>query len=205
MRSGECPLPKINAEGRGDWGLLWEKGSIEWVSGLFFLLFLTLLLCAQLQAAIWHTTSLYLEDALAASNLASAVIDLEEYGISHIIRIEDPREAYSRYLDAVRENLQLDENWECPNRALISGKVSIDDYIIYNVQEEKVVIFHVSENGHSRMEQGILGSVKAPNGVLVEATGIYSEISFPVEGILGITVQAHKGKLVDVVTDESCL
>ena len=57
-------------------------GQAGWSAGLFFLLFLAVLLRGFIQLEIYRTTSLYLEDALAASNLASAVVDVEEYGIS---------------------------------------------------------------------------------------------------------------------------
>lgn len=178
-----------------------KQGSIQWVTGLFFLLFLMILLCAEVQLDVYRASSLYLEDALAASNLASAVIDIEEYGISHTVQIANATEAYERYKDAVKENLGLNESWECANSALISGAVTIEKYIIYNVEKEIVNIFHVSGNGGIRAEQGVLGNVTAPNGVPIETTGIYSEISFPVKGLFGITVQAHKGNLADIVAE----
>lgn len=179
-----------------------KSGNIEWVTGLFFVLFLVILLCAELQLSVYRAASLYLEDALAASNLASAVIDIEEYGISHKVRIADPALAYDSFLKAVKENLQLNESWECTNSTLIAGPVAIASYIVYNVEEENVKIYYVANDGRVRREQGRLGGVTAPNGVPVEETSIYSEISFPVKGFLGTTVQAHKGKLVDIVAEE---
>ncbi len=178
-----------------------RSGKAEWACGLFFLLFLTILLCAQLQLSLYRSSSMYLEDALAASNLASAVIDVEEYGISHRVRIRDPWEAYRLYLEAVRGNLNLDENWECPNKSLISGKVSVTDYIIYNVTGEDILVFHINEEGEAREALYRAGEVKAPDGSRIEHTSIYSAISFPVEGFLGVSAKAHKGKLVDIVAD----
>lgn len=179
-----------------------RKGSIEWMTGLFFLLFLMIFLLAEVQLSAYRAVSLYLEDALAVSNLASAVIDIEEYGISHTVRIADPEAAYARYAEAVKKNLNLNENWECVNSALISGKVSIADYVVYNVMEDAVLISRVSEDGSVHSWQGVPGRVNAPNGVAVESTGIYSELTFPVKGFLGITVQAHKGKLVDIAAEQ---
>lgn len=177
-----------------------QRGSIEWVTGLFFLLFLTILLCVQMQLAAYRSTSLYLEDALAASNLASAVIDLEEYGISNTVRISNLDEAYRKYMNAVKRNLNLDENWEGTNTALISGKVSVVNYSIYNVSDNAVSVFQVSEDGRIHTWEGVLGYVTSPNGVLIENTGVYSELSFPVRGLFGITVTAHKGKFVDIAS-----
>lgn len=201
MKRRDCLRQKIRRGLTGKNLLRRKSGSIEWVTGLFFILFLMILLCAEMQLSVYRASSLYLEDALAASNLASAVIDVQEYGISHTVRIADAAEAYELYLEAVKENLQLNDNWECANTTLISGQVTIENYTVYNVEEGVVSAFRVSENGRIRMEQGVLGGVAAPNGIPIESTSIYSEIAFPVEGLFGITVQAHKGKLVDIVAE----
>ncbi len=175
-----------------------ESGQVEWVMGYFFLLLLLIILCTRLQLDTYFTTAVYLEDALAASNLASAVIDLEEYGISHTILVDNPRMAYERFCTAVRGNLQLNENWECENKELINGKVSIADYRIYNVNQKKVTVYKIGMDGEISAWQGELGGVIAPNGITIESTSIYSEITFPVSGFGGFTVEAHKGKLVDI-------
>lgn len=185
------------------WQLEKRAGNIEWAVGLFFLLFLVILVCAEIQISAFQATSLYLEDALAASNLASAVIDIGEYGISHTVRISNPLEAYEQYVRAVKENLQLDENWECSNRKLILGQVAVEKYIVYNVEGNVVSISQVANDGRVFSEQGVLGSVSTPDGTLIEQTGIYSEISFPVEVFWGSVVQAHKGKLVDIVAESN--
>lgn len=167
--------------------------------GLFWVLFLGIVLCVQLQVRTYRSASLYLEDALAASNLASAVIDLQEYGRTHTIRIADVQAAYELYRNAVHGNLQLNEQWEGNNKSLISGTVTVENYTIYNVKGEKVIVYSVDKTGQVQSWEGVLGLVQAPTGRFVESTSVYSEISFPVEGIFGISVTAHKGKLVDVV------
>ena len=203
----ECPLPRTSlkrrviATGQEAERTVLESGQIEWLTGLFFLLFLGILLCTCLQIAAYRASALYLEDALAASNLASAVIDLEEYGKSHVLLIEDPQEAYAIFCEAVCENLQLNEAWECDNKALISGKVSVESYIVYNVNEDEVTVYEVSDNGGINQWQGSLGGVAAPNGTTVTSTSIYSELSFPIDGFFGVSVIAHKGQLVDIVAE----
>ena len=178
-----------------------ETGQLELVTGLFFILFLGLLLCGILQLDVFRASAAYLEDALAASNLASAVIDVEEYGISHSILIKDPDRAYAIYLSALQANLNLNEEWECPAKELIGGKVSVPDYTVYNVKEDKVKIYHYDENGQVFFSEGSLGSVYAPNGKLIESTSIYSEVTYPVKGIMGVEVQAHKSNLADIVAN----
>lgn len=176
------------------------EGSIQWSVGLFFLVFLLVILCADLQISRFQAASLYLEDALAASNLASALIDVEEYGISHRVQISDVESAFRMYQQAVKDNLHLNDSWESENGAFISGPVTVVNYTVYNVGEELVTIHTMGGDGILHTTQSTPGNVRAPNGVPVEHTGIYSEISFPVNGLWGITVTAHKGKLVDIVS-----
>ncbi|MCH5337292.1 MAG: hypothetical protein J1E03_00790 [Acetatifactor sp.] len=179
-----------------------ESGKVEWAAGLFFLLFLGILLCAMLQVDIFQSSSDYLEDALALSNLASAVIDVEEYGLSHQLVISDPYRAYGLYREAVRGNLNLDENWQCPADRLISGPVRIVNYTVYSVSGNDVTVSSFDESGRMNQWTEAMGSAVAPNGILIESTGVYSEIAYQVEGFLGVTVEAHKGKLVDIVANE---
>ena len=179
-----------------------ESGQIQWVTGLWFLLFLGILLCAALQMDIYRSSSQYLEDALAASNLAAAVVDVEEYGISNEIRIDDPVKAYQRYLTAVKGNLNLDDAWECPNRSIAAGPIRIVNFTVYNVGEEEVEIYHFDETGLMTFQRGNRGYVTAPDGSAVEATGIYSEISYLTKGLFGLEVEANKGKLADIVKND---
>lgn len=179
-----------------------EAGQLEWVTGLFFILFLGILLCGILQLDVFRASAAYLEDALAASNLASAVIDVEGYGISHEILIRDPEEAYAIYLSALRGNLNLNEEWECPAKGLIAGKVSVLEYTVYNVKDDKVEIYHYDENGGMTFYVGVPGSVQAPNGKWIESTSIYSEVTYPVRGIMGVEAQARKSNLADIVSNE---
>lgn len=179
-----------------------DGGQVEWVMGFFSLIILGILLCAEIQIGVWRTSNLYLEDALAASNLAAAQIDIREYGRSHRVQIADASAAYAVYCEAVKENLQLDNNWICGNRGLISGRVEVVDFIVYNVVGNAVTAIRVDPSGMvQEIWSGARGSLKAPNGKLVECTGIYSEITFPVEGLFGMTVQAHKGNLADIWSD----
>ena len=179
-----------------------ENGKVEWAAGLFFLLFLGVLLCATLQIDLYQSSSDYLEDALALSNLASAVIDVEEYGLSHRLVIPDPYQAYGRYREAVKGNLNLDENWQCPANRLISGPVRIVNYTVYSVSGNDVMVSSFDENGRMVQWTDVLGSTVAPNGIPIESTGVYSEIAYQVEGFLGVMTEAHKGKLVDIVANE---
>lgn len=179
-----------------------KSGKIELFTGMFLLVFLVLLLFVQIQLMLFFATGLYMEDALASSNLASAVMDVEEYGKSHVILINSPKDSYALYLEALKVNLELNEEWESSNHELISGPVKVLQYVIYNVRKEDVTIYSFEEDGlHIWEEQGGLGSVYTPDGTLVESTSVYSRIGFPVKGILGISVYACKDKSVDIIAN----
>lgn len=187
LKKRECLLQSI------------ERGEISWTLGLWFLLFLGVILCALMQMEAFRASSQYMEDALAASNLAAAVIDVREYGISHRLQIDSPEAAYERYRKALRTNLGLDDGWECGNRGLISGPVRIKRFIVYNVNGSEIDIYSFDENGVQARCSGIPGQERAPNGIKVESTGIYSEISYQINGIFGLRITARKGKLADVI------
>lgn len=177
-----------------------SEGKIEVAAGMFFLCFLLVASAMQIQLRLFQTTSLYMEDALAASNLASAVVDIEAYGSNHEIYIAAPAEAFEIYKKALKLNLQLDDSWECAQKDLITGRVEILRYIIYNVRGQDIMVHCFGTEGVSVYEEkGGLGSVRTPDGTLVESTTVYSRIGFPVEGILGVSVYAEKDKSVDIV------
>lgn len=176
-----------------------ESAQVDGVIGLFFVLFLGLFLSCQLQLMQYRASSLYMEDALAASNLASAIIDLQEYGITNKVLIKEPETAYEIYRKALQKNLELDEEMVSDKIGLVDGTVIVESYIVYNVKEQQVFSFKVTDEG-VLAQSGLLGEVKAPNGVVVENTGVYSEISYPVNQFLGKIIRARKGKLVDVTT-----
>ena len=178
-----------------------DEGQVTPCLGLFLVLFLSTLLVSYLQMEMIRSSSRYLEDALAASGLASALIDVREYGSTHVVRIPDGTAAYERYCGALRANLGLDEKWECENGKLISGQVKLENYTIYNVSGERVEACRL-DRGREEWFGGKKGEIYAPNGQLVERTGVYGEISYPVKGILGLTVTARKGKLVDIVGEK---
>ena len=185
----------------------WKKsgGQIEIVTGMYILVLLVMLTVMQLQMRIYATASYHMEDALAASNLASAVIDVREYGTSLTIQIESPDTAYGLYREAIRQNLGLDDNWESSNQNLISGSVEILEYTIYNVSENDVTVYDFGEDGscHSWNVENGLGSVRAPDGTLIESTSVYSRIGFIVDGVFGVSVYACKDKTVDIVSNLS--
>lgn len=180
-----------------------SKGKIEIVTGMYFLLLLLIISMMQLQMSFFAIAGAFMEDALAASLLACAVIDIEEYGMSHTIQIADPYAAYALYQEALIVNMGLNNEWEPQNLHMAGGAVEIWQYTIYNVVRNDVVIYSFDENGRysSWKETNGLGQVKTPDGTIVETTSVYSRIRLPVQGALGLRVYADKDKTVDITSN----
>ncbi len=172
--------------------------------GMFFVIIVLIVILFGFRITQYMVASAYVEDALAASNLASAVIDLEEYGKGGQIRIEDPEEAYLVYREALCHNLQLDEFLNTTNRDMLADKVIIEAYHVYNVHDQLVEISIMDGTGRVKETQtGTKGQVYTPDGVCVENTTIYSKVVFAVKGIGEQNIQAQKEKSVDIVRYES--
>lgn len=169
----------------------------------FFLLVLTV---AQFQFKLhsYMIAGACVEDALAASGLACALIDVEEYGRSHSIRIADTQNAFRIYRDALYGNLALDEEGYSARTELLAGKIQLEEYIIYNVLEQEIQsVVYDGQGNCIRTESALPGSVRTPDGIPVEHTAVYSRVRFQVMGILGQVIDAVKEKSVDIVRDNS--
>ena len=175
-----------------------RKGNLEITVSMYLIVFTVVIVAYLMQMLEFMAVSRYAEDALAMSNLASAVIDLEEYGKNLRIKIPDPNYAYTLYINALQGNMGLDGNMECSTMAAISGEVEIIDYIVYNVNEQDIEITRYGQNPGYEVITGGLGSVSAPNGKEIQKTSVYSCITFPVKGYFGIEIQARKDKMVDI-------
>lgn len=171
---------------------------------MFFFLLVLLVATFQFKSFTYMVSGAYVEDALAAANLASALIDVEEYGRTHHILITDPQRAFGIYQDALYYNLALDEAGYSSRSELLTGEVQLKEYIIYNVQEQEIQITGFDGQGNClRRDNAALGTVRTPDGVLVEHTTIYSRVGFQVMGLQGSVIGAEKEKSVDIARCES--
>ena len=176
-----------------------SSGKMELFWGLLAVFIVTLVMFVCLKVSHFMIAGAYVEDALAASNLASALIDIEEYGKSYTLRIKDPQNAYKIYKEALAVNLALDENERSSQAELLEGKVKILSYMVYNVEGNQVYIFSLSESETMQLlVSGEVGTIHTPDGILVETTTIYSKISFGVKGLGKQYIYAEKEKSVDV-------
>ena len=159
-----------------------RQGELATFTMVYVLLFLVATVAFALQIREYISLKTHTEDTLAASNLASAVIDIQ---------------AYSIYQEALKINMGLNDQWEDPT-GLISSPVRVEQYIVYNVRGSEVEVTSFGE-GLNYSATETLGSATSPNGQVIESTSVYSRISYQVDGYFGVTVPAEKDKLVDIV------
>lgn len=174
------------------------------VIAMFLFLMALIVVLFQFKTYVYMVAGAYVEDALAASALASALIDVEEYGRSHDIRIADTRNAFWIYRDALYYNLALDEDGFSEKEELLTGKVRLERYIVYNVSGEEIQITSYDGEGNCLgMETALPGTIRTPDDVPVEHTTIYSCVNFQVKGMLDGIINARKEKSVDIVRCEN--
>lgn len=188
----ECLLRKIK----------WQKknqGQISVCMGMFFCMIVFLTILCQIKLLQYRAAGALVEDALAASNLASAVINVEEYGKTHNIFVESPEMAFFRYREALQYNMQLDTELQSREGCAVCGKVDILSYQIFQVAGDKVCIYRFNEEGRL-METLVqeLSSAALPDGKAIEGTSIYSKVGFRVRGLGEEIIYAIKEKSVDI-------
>lgn len=174
-----------------------NSGSSQWVLGLFAMTFIMAAMVFVIQLCAFRANSDAIEDALAASGLAAALVDVERYGIDHTLLISDPDNSYQKYVEALNVNLAAEGSSFRQKRA-IEGPVKIEQFRIYNVEGNKVSEIYMDDSGRWKKKEGKLGIMEAPNGQVIQNTGIYGEIAFDLRGIMGLVFSTKKSKLVDV-------
>lgn len=177
-----------------------DEGFVENLTGLLPVLAALLFMVVFIQLNVNQAAAGFIEDALAASGLASAVVDVREYGISRSLVVEDPGKCFQIYKRALADNLGLDDSWVCRNSSMISGKVTVCEYSIYEVTGADVVWYCFPQTGGMTRREfpGGAGTVRAADGTLIHSTSVYSRIGFPVTS-LGRQIYCYKEKCVDIV------
>ena len=176
-----------------------SQGKIEICVGMFFCILIVLVVIFQGKLLQYQVVGAFVEDSLAASNLASAVVDIREYGKTHNILLQSPEDAFYRYREALIHNLHLNSDLSSVNEEVLCGKVDILSYQVFNVIENRVIVYRFGEDGSLLGTETVsLEQAYLPDGNKVETTSIYSKVGFYVMGLGGERIYATKEKTVDV-------
>lgn len=177
-----------------------KKGSIEmFISSIAFIM-IALIVLMVVRLKVIKTTQSYVEDGLVASNLAAATIDLNEYGTTNNIINNDFQKSFNDYCIALKENLNLDSNFNPKNNTLINSKVEIINFTIYNVVGNNIEMTKREANGSITKQSypNKVGIMKAPNGAVINTTMVYSKIGFELKGYMNDTHYVYKDNSVDI-------
>lgn len=118
------------------------------------------------------------EDALIASSLAAATVDLETYakeGLVVNVEIKGVKDSYNAFIRTFKENLDLNDNLVPKNESILK-KVKIEKFIIYSDVGTHIQVNDLS-NGYINSYQMPIGST-TENGKKIQDTMIYTKASF---------------------------
>ena len=176
-----------------------DKGAVEYSMSLMLIAVsvLMMLFCFRIRSA--RVEKMYVEDALVSANLAAAVIDTDVYGETEKLIITDELRAYERFQNALKTNLNLDDDYTPRNTFFMENAVKVLEFHIYNVDEYTVTHIVFDEYGSKRTEVMGLSGAATPDGTDVESTTIYSKIEFDVKGFLTQRNRMTLEKSVDIV------
>ncbi|SCP99059.1 hypothetical protein [Anaerobium acetethylicum] len=177
-----------------------KSGSLEYLIGLMMITILCILVLFGYRMHVIKTTKNYVEDGLAASNLAAAVIDLKEYGATNRIFVDGFSKAYGRYKEALADNLNLDADFMPEDDRLICGRVIVEEFAVYEVSEDEIAVTSLDENGiiSKKVYPDMAGRMTTPDGALITTATIYSRIGFLLTGYSDATYYVHKENSVDI-------
>ena len=98
--------------------------------------------------------------------------------------------------------MKLNDEFMPGEMSVLSGEVSIERFLVYNVSEHETSVFE--KIGDRCVYAGTFenSNVYAPGGKKVEKTGIYADVSYKVRGFFGNIYEGEKRKLVDVIIRE---
>lgn len=177
-----------------------KKGSIEmFISSIAFII-VALVVIMVMRLKVVKLTKSYIEDGLVASNLAAATVDLKEYGTTNSIINNDFQKSFDDYCTALKENLNLDYNFNPKTNTLINSKVDIINFTIYNVVGNDIEMIKRELNGSITKQSypNKVGIMKAPNGTVINTTTVYSKIGFEIKGYMNDKYYVYKENSVDI-------
>lgn len=176
-----------------------REGMIGLVISMFFLLMVLVLAIYLVYLLSIVQIGATVEDALVASELSGALIDIERFGKTGEIMIEDTDRSYAFFYESLKNNLCLDVNGNSSMEELNCGPVSILDFRVYNVSGEEV--FEIVYDGKGRKigeNTGRLGEMKTPDNKEIVSSTIYGKIGFYVKGMNSTVIYGEKEKTVDI-------
>ncbi len=146
------------------------------------------------------------EESLKAATLAGATIDMDEYGTTGALVINDYAKSYADFKESLKNSMGLNDDFTSSD-GIISGGVHVNRYTIYNVSGSTVeCITYENDVGTPSIITGSVGSIKTPNNIPVTKSTIYGSVSFQIDGF--VKNKSMMGKIFNMddifVTKDCC-
>lgn len=159
-----------------------QEGVIEVFVGMFIISITLIMISANSNLKSIKSINNFVSNGLISSNLASDIIDLDEFGKSRTIKISDPNKSFSLFEKTLRENLKLDDKNE---NKLIDNNINIDNFTIYNVKGNDIEVIQMKPIYSKYIVSGGVNKTYSPDGVLISSTSVYSKVSYKVKNMIG--------------------
>lgn len=194
-----------------------DKGGIQY--GIFAILFMVLfivLVVANLYYRKVESIKVSADNAIVLSVLSADLIDSEAYAdYDYLVLASNSSygtvtnnkamfdtasqsaylKTYNIFSDSLKENLNLDDNL-VPVKNNDVKQLRINKYVLYNVVND--VVYEVAKPSDNDLPiitaLGPVGSVRTPNGQLIEHSGIYANVYVDIYNFLkkqGATMSLH--------------
>lgn len=166
-----------------------HKGNTLLITGVCLLIIVTSYSIVMYLVSNQNVTAQDIQDSLYLSNTATyKYIDKKLLGDDgEYLIIKDVDNALQIFKDKLKHNMKLDNTFKPITVKTIEGKISIKEFIIYNVQGNLVEIYALSTNGmlNKTIKDLSKETIVTPNGYKVKATTVHTTISFNVKGMNG--------------------
>lgn len=150
---------------------------------------------------------MYMTDCVTDALLGAAALSDEElynYADKGAMTVSEPAEKYERFVYILRAELGLDDSMlpEEENFLSLVGQVEVSDFIIYSVNGRDITVFDFDASGQwsETVYQESLGNFRAADGMLIEETSFYAEITYHMY-FLKQQIPGRIGQLVDLKDD----
>ena len=179
-----------------------KKGFIEVATGFAAFFIVSVLVLTTFTIRRLDATKIQVEDSLVTSNLAAAIIDVNEYGTTNNIIIADYKKAYNQFCDALKNNLNLDDGFKPRNNNFFKSKIDVVEFVIYNVKGNSIEEVKIGDkNIQKKMYENNVGKLTTPDGAVISSTTIYSKIGFTIGGLSDDLYYKTKEISVDIVSN----
>lgn len=183
-----------------------KDGTGDFVFPMYMILFCVMLFSYCYYDQLLYYTKINVEDSIAASTLASACINLYDYGDFDNMSYEIINSCYDLFEKSFKENMKLDNNFmpkqDSFNATLIAQPIEVLEFSYYCIRND--IVYKTTKNGGINIEKGYVGQVTTPNGNVISQTTIYVKILIYIENpYTKELIPVEKDFSVDIVESEA--